>query len=106
MVLAASINWLHLISAFRIIAIAFIAFSFAKFSSSSTRRILTTQKTTSRRKIGHDSLRRKEVPVVVPARRPEAEESSTMDESSLASLIEDKKSIEKFEKEVAVMQCI
>jgi hypothetical protein len=35
-------------------------------------------------------------------RRPEAEDSSTMDESSLASIIEDKKSFEKFEREAAV----
>lgn len=39
----------------------------------------------------------------MPTRNLEAEESSTMDESSLASIIEDKKSFEKFEREAAVI---
>ena len=77
-----------------------------KFRSSSTRRnqklVSTAQKPSARRKIGHYSLRRKEVPPI-SGRRLETEESSTMDESSLASMIEDKKSIEKFEREAAVM---
>ncbi len=84
--------------------LVYYTFSSKKFRSSSTRRNLTAQKATSRRKVGQDiSFRRHEVSRSIPTRRLEAEESSTMDESSLASIIEDKKSLEKFEREAAVI---
>ena len=64
---------------------------------------LTGQMPASRRKNDRAvSVRRHEVSERIYPRNAEAEESSTMDESSLASIIEDKKSIEKFEKEAAV----
>ena len=86
-----------------IIVIVLLWYSSTNFRSSSTRRNLTARKTASRRKTGQDvSLRRHEISTKVPMRRPEAEDSSTMDESSLASIIEDKKSFEKFEREAAV----
>ncbi|XP_028401807.1 oral-facial-digital syndrome 1 protein homolog [Dendronephthya gigantea] len=72
---------------------------------SSSRRNQSGQKA-SRRKILHEqdvSLPQRPLSTRIPERGHVTEESSTMDESSLASLIEDKKSFEKFEREAAAL---